>query len=197
MKPRRKLIVMGASLGGITAVSSIVNALPKDFPVPIAVVIHTATASLNLMDHMIQPFTGLPVRYAQDGDEIKAGHLYLAPPDHHLVIAEQNRFGLDGGPKIRDARPAADRLFESAAAVYGPAVIGVVLTGGDSDGTQGLRAIKAAGGITVVQDPATARQPSMPMTALADDSPDHCVAMDDLADLLISLVSTTTDHMAS
>jgi two-component system chemotaxis response regulator CheB len=80
MKPRHELVLMGASLGGITAVSSVVNALPKDFPAPIAVVIHTAASSLNLMDHMIQPFTGLPVHYAQDGDELKAGYLYLAPP---------------------------------------------------------------------------------------------------------------------
>lgn len=191
MKLDHELILMGASLGGITAVSSIANTLPKDFPVPIAVVIHTAASSLNLMDHMIQPFTGLPVHYARDGEEIKAGHLYLAPPEHHLVIKDRNRFGLDHGPKIKDSRPAADRLFESAAAVYGSAVIGVVLTGGDGDGTQGLRAIKAAGGVTVVQDPETAKQPGMPMSALADDQPDHCVLLDDLTNLLISLVSTT------
>jgi two-component system chemotaxis response regulator CheB len=109
------------------------------------------------------------------------------------VITQRNHFGLDGGPKIRDARPAADRLFESAPAVYGPAVIGVVLTGGDGDGTQGLRAIKAAGGVTVVQDPAIARRPRLPMTALADDSPDYCIPLDKMTNLLISLVSTTTD----
>lgn len=190
MKPEHELILIGASLGGITAVSSIANTLRKDFPVPIVVVIHTAAASLNLMDHMIQPFTGLPVCYASDGEELKAGNLYLAPPDHHLVLKDRNRLEFDDGPKIKDARSAADRLFESAAAVYGPAAIGVVLTGGDGDGTQGLRAIKAADGLTVVQDPMTARQPSMSMSALADDSPDHCVPLDDLTELLVSLVST-------
>jgi two-component system chemotaxis response regulator CheB len=189
MKPGHKLIVIGASLGGITAVSSIADTLPRDFPVAIVVVIHTAAASLDLMDPMIQPFTGLPVQYVSEDEEIKPGYLYLAPPDHHLVIKEKDQFGFEDGPKIKDSRPAVDRLFESAARVYGPAAIGVVLTGGDSDGTEGLRAIKAAGGITVVQDPTSARQPSMALSALTDDSPDYCVSLDDLAKLLISLIS--------
>ncbi|RZI60284.1 MAG: chemotaxis protein CheB, partial [Pseudomonas sp.] len=173
-----------------TAVSSMANTLPKDFPIPIAVVIHTTLASLNHMDDMIQPYTGLSVHYAYDGEELKAGHIYLAPPDQHLIIQEKYRLRLQDGPKVKDSRPAADRLFESAATVYGAAAIGIVLTGVDGDGAHGLRAIKAAGGITVVQDPATARQPSMPSSALAQDNPNYCVPLDDLSELLLLLVTS-------
>src|SRR5258706_5313299 len=164
MAPHRDMVVIGASRGGLHALSQLLGSLPRDFPAAILVVLHTGPASPRLLAEILGGRTALPVSYARDGDEIRPGHVYLAPPDRHLVVRSCGKLGLDAGPKVRHARPAADRLFQSAAEVYGPRVIGIVLTGGDHDGTDGLRAIKAAGGITMVQHPGEAKDPSMPQS---------------------------------
>ena len=117
------------------------------------------------------------VSYGIQYEEALPGHVYVAPPDRHLIVTRSGWLGLDAGAKVRHSRPAADRLFQSAAEFYGSRVVGVVLTGGDGDGTDGLRAIKAAGGLAIVQDPADATAPDMPMNALKGDHPDYCSSM--------------------
>lgn len=182
------LIVVGASQGGIDALSRIVSQLPADFPAAIAIVIHTHESSPRHLAKMLGSHTPLPVDYALDGGEIVVGHVVIAPPGTHLVVRPDRRFGLEHSDKVRFTRPAADRLFESAARVLGRRVIGVVLTGGDSDGTDGLQAVKRHGGVSVVQSPADSRAPSMPLSAIFHDSPDHIVILDEMGPLLVGLV---------
>jgi two-component system chemotaxis response regulator CheB len=120
--------------------------------------------------------------------ELRRGHVYIAPPDRHLTLTALETFHLDHGPKIDFHRPAADALFKSAAIAFGPRVIGVVLTGGDGDGTEGLKAMHATGGLSIVQDPSEALAPSMPRHAITGDHPDFVVKLADMADLICRLV---------
>jgi two-component system, chemotaxis family, protein-glutamate methylesterase/glutaminase len=116
--------------------------------------------------------------------------MYVAPPDRHLIVTRPGWLGLDAGAKVRHSRPAADRLFQSAAEFYGSRVVGVVLTGGDGDGTDGLRAIKREGGLAIVQDPADATAPDMPMNALKGDHPDYCLTLNKIGPMLVELAGS-------
>jgi two-component system chemotaxis response regulator CheB len=188
MKTARDAIVIGASLGGLQVLRKLVGSLPVDLPAAVIVVQHTAPDSPKLLAGLIGRYSALPVAYAGEGDKVRPGHVYLAQPDLHLMIEPPGIFRLNAGPKVRHSRPAADPLFQSAAAVYGQRLVGVVLTGGDGDGTDGLKAIGEAGGVCVVQNPSNATDPSMPMSALNGDPPDYCVSADELAALLVALV---------
>ena len=127
--------------------------------------------------------TRLSVSYGHKGDAIRHGHIYVAPPARHLVVASPGFLDLETGPKVQYCRPAADRLFQSAAAIYGSRVIGVVLTGGGSDGTAGLQAIKSAGGIAIIQNPREARAPGMPVSALMGNHPDISASLTEIGPL--------------
>ena len=188
MTQPRDIIVIGASLGGLEALTKLANGLPSDFPAAILIVLHTSLQSPRMLARIVGPHTPLSVDYAEQGGNILPGHVLFAPPGLHMVVIDEGFVGLQAGPKVHQTRPAADVLFQSAAEVYGPRVIGVVLTGGDSDGTNGLRAIKAAGGLCVVQEPDEAADPSMPLSALYGDHPDHVVSLDEMAGLLTRLV---------
>jgi two-component system, chemotaxis family, protein-glutamate methylesterase/glutaminase len=184
----RNIIVVGASAGGLEALRRVIGAFPPAFPASVMVVLHTAPQSPRLLAEIIGEYASIPVAYGTLNEEVFPGHLYLAPPDHHLIVTRSGRLSLDAGAKVRHSRPAADRLFISAAEFYGPRVIGVVLTGGDGDGTDGLRAIKKAGGLAIVQDPAEAAAPDMPMNALKQSQPDYCLALDEIGPKLIEFV---------
>jgi two-component system chemotaxis response regulator CheB len=181
------IVVIGASRGGLEAISTIARSLAPDLPVGIVAVLHTAPDSPMILDEIIGARAAMPVAYATEGASILPGHIYLAPPDRHLVVVARGLLGLEAGPKVRHSRPAADRLFESAAEAYGDRVIGVVLTGADGDGTAGLRAIHAVGGIGVVQDPDDAYDPGMPRSALRADDPDYSVRLENMGVLLTTL----------
>jgi two-component system, chemotaxis family, protein-glutamate methylesterase/glutaminase len=124
--------------------------------------------------------TRLPASFAQPDIPIRSGRIYVAPPDHHMLL-ETGCIRLSQGPKVRGTRPAVDPLFQSAATAYGEQVVGVILSGADSDGAAGLRAIQAAGGLVLVQRPDDAAVPSMPLAAIIKDHPDACLPVDDLA----------------
>lgn len=149
--------------------------------------LHIAPTSPNLLAAIVDRAGPLPAELAQPGMLLEAGRLYLAPADHHLLV-EPGRLQIARGPKENRTRPAIDPLFRSAAQVYGPRVIGVVLTGGLDDGTAGLWAIKQLGGIAVVQDPTDAFEASMPQNALQHVTVDHRVQLDQMAPLLNRLV---------
>jgi two-component system, chemotaxis family, protein-glutamate methylesterase/glutaminase len=187
MDPCRDLIVIGTSLGGIKALSLLASSLGRDFPGALLVVLHTGPGSPMMLDRIIQRNTTLSVAYARNGDSIRAGHMYIAPPDRHLVVNSDKTLHLDSGPKLHRMRPAADRLFETAAEYYGPRVAGVVLTGVGVDGTLGLQKIRLAGGIGIVQHPAQAEAPGMPMSALDGDHPSFSVSVAELGPLLKEL----------
>ena len=183
--------MIGASLGGLDAVCEITADLPADLPAALLVVLHTYASSPRVVADLAQRCSPLAAVYAEDGFEIQAGQVYFAPPDRHLSVAPPGVCRLSGGPKVGHHRPAADVLFESAAHTFGPRVIGMVLTGGDGDGTIGARAIKASGGVMIVQDPIEARAPGMPVHAIKDDHPDFVVSLIDMPALLLRLTSRT------
>jgi two-component system chemotaxis response regulator CheB len=187
---RPRLIVVGASIGGVVALRSLVRHLPRELLAPVLVVLHVGS-NPSVLPELLAAKSALPCRHAVDGEPLRDGHLLVAPPDHHLLV-EGNLVRLSRGPKEHHTRPAIDPLFRSAALARGEGVIGVVLSGLLDDGTAGLQAIKARGGIAIVQDPADAVEPSMPMSALKYVRVDHCVSIERLAPLLAELAARAT-----
>ena len=184
----KHLVVVGASAGGIEALRELAAGLPASFPAPIAIVLHTSPDSPGVLHEILSRSGPLPAVSARNGDRLRPGRIYIAPPDFHLLI-EPGVLRITKGPRENRFRPAIDPLFRSAAQVYGPATIGVVLTGNLDDGTAGLYAIKQMGGVTVVQDPHDAMFPSMPRHAIDAVKVDHIVALGELAPLLTTLTS--------
>ena len=179
------VIVIGTSAGGVEAVRSLAAALSADFPAPVFVVLHIG-AHKSELPWLLNQTGPLRAVHPKDGDPIHPGQIYVAPPDHHMLV-KPGCIRLTKGPRENWARPAIDPLFRSAARSYGADVIGVVLTGGLNDGTAGLYEIKQAGGTTVVQDPADAVNPSMPRSALEHVAVDHCLKLALLPGLLSRL----------
>jgi two-component system chemotaxis response regulator CheB len=188
----KQLVVIGASAGGIEALRTIAAGLPADFPAPICVVVHTAPQSPGVLDAIISRAGVLRATNAISGERLKPGHIYVAPPDFHLVV-EPGLVRVTKGPRENRFRPAIDPLFRSAAQVYGPGAIGVILTGSLDDGVDGLAAIKQLGGIAIVQDPAEALFPSMPRTALNLVDVDHVLPLEAVAPMLARLTSVPVE----
>ncbi|HEY1304658.1 MAG TPA: chemotaxis protein CheB [Vicinamibacterales bacterium] len=183
---RSRLVVIGGSAGGIEALRTLASNLPEDFSAPICVVLHTAPDSPGLLPSILARSGALPAEHATSGVRMQPGHFYVAPPDHHLMI-EPGALQLTKGPRENRFRPAIDPLFRSAAQTYGPAVIGVLVSGGLDDGTAGLHSIKRLGGATVIQDPGEALYPSMPANAARHVAIDYCVPMAEMGPLLTQL----------
>ena len=182
-----RIIVIGASAGGVPALQRLVEDLPSSLPAPVLVVLHVGAHS-SVLPELLAAKGALPAAHAQHGQELEPGRIYVAPPDHHMLVAD-DRICLNRGAKEHHSRPAIDPLFLSAALSRGADVIGVILTGRLDDGTFGLQAVKRCGGVTVVQDPADAFEPSMPRSALENVEVDHCVHLTDMGPLLSSLAS--------
>ena len=183
---KRDIIVIGASSGGIEALRTIVSELPKDFPAAMFVVVHTGPDSPGILHQILTRAGNVEAIDPADGEQIVPGRIYVAPPDLHLLV-EPGNVCLSRGPKENRFRPAIDPLFRSAARVYGPRVIGVILSGSLDDGTAGLWAVKKLGGIAIVQDPNDALFPSMPANALQYVSVDYSVPLKQVAPLLVDL----------
>ena len=184
-------MVIGASRGGVEALKGIVAALPPSLQSTLLIVLHISPTHASLLPDVLSRAGPLPAEHGRDGTRIERGRIYVAPPDHHMTVGPIGFIRLDQGPKENHTRPAADPLFRSAASVYGSRVIGIILTGGGSDGTQGLIAIEQAGGLAIVQDPGDARDPSMPMSALLDDNPDLCLPLSEIPGVIIRLSSVS------
>ncbi|MBW8769839.1 MAG: chemotaxis protein CheB [Gemmatimonadetes bacterium] len=185
--PRRDVIVVGGSAGAIEALKATLAGLPKDLAAAVLVVVHIAPASPARLAEILQRGCALPVRSASGDEPLETGRVYVAPPDRHLIV-EAGRVRLTGAPRENHSRPAIDPLFRSAALVYGPRVIGVVVSGRLDDGTAGLWAVKERGGIAIVQDPDDAAHPDMPRNALQYTVADHIVRAVDMGPLLARLV---------
>ena len=194
MGPGHDIIVIGASSGGVDALSRVIRHLPAELPAAVFVVLHLAADRTSALPAILSRQGRLPVVQAADGEPIVPGRVYVAPPDHHLVV-EPGRIALTSGPRENRVRPAIDVLFRSAAAAYPGRTIGVVLTGQLDDGAAGLAAIKASGGITVVQDPAEAQAPSMPRAALDATAVDHIAPVDQIGELLGRLLAASLDPL--
>jgi two-component system chemotaxis response regulator CheB len=187
-----RIVVVGTSSGGIEALRTIVAALPEDFPVAVCVVMHTAPEAPGVLPDILGRASRLVAVHPRDGERLKAGRIYVAPPDYHLVL-EPGRLRVTKGPKENRFRPAIDPLFRSAAQVFGPGAIGVILTGSLDDGTSGLDVIKRLGGIAIVQDPEDALYPSMPRSAIAHVTVDHVVQLGEIAPLLTDLTNPSQE----
>ncbi len=181
--PGHDIIVVGASAGGVEALTEIVSTLPRKLSAAVFIVLHIPAQSPSLLPHILKRFTSLEAVHPQDGARIEHGYIYVAPPDHHMLI-EQGKVRIVRGPKENRHRPAVDPLFRSAANVYGSRVVGVVLTGSLDDGTAGLLAVKRCGGIAVVQDPNEALYPGMPISALENVEINYTLPLADIGPLL-------------
>jgi two-component system chemotaxis response regulator CheB len=185
----RDLIVIGGSAGGIEALKEIVARLPADFPAAVLVVLHTSGSWPGLLPKILGRATVLHVSHPADGTPMRAGHIYIAPPDYHMLV-KGNVLRVLRGPRENLHRPAIDPLFRSAAVARGARVIGVIVTGMLDDGTSGLVVVKARGGTAIVQDPATAMFAPMPGHAL-EQVPDALVLpVEKIGDELVRLVRT-------
>src|SRR5438552_117454 len=180
-----EIIAIGASQGGVHALKALVERLPKNFRTPILVVLHIGAAR-SVLPAILNARGGPTASHPADGELIRDGHIFVAPPDHHMLVAD-GHIRLSGGARENWARPAIDPLFRSVARNHGAGVIGVILSGALNDGTAGLYDIKQRGGMTIVQDPADAEAPSMPQSALHNVSVDYCLPLSEIAPLLTRL----------
>lgn len=182
-------IVIGASAGGFEALVEVAARLPSYVPASLLVVLHVGAHRSSLPERLaaVGP---LPAHHAEHGEPLLPGRFYIAPPDRHLLIGEDSKALVVKGPKENFARPAIDPLFRSAALTRGSRVIGTILTGMLDDGTAGLRAVQDCGGVTMVQDPATARAPDMPANAMQRVQPDYVLPLAEIAPKLALLAGS-------
>ena len=190
------VVVIGASAGGVEALVSLVHALPSDLDAAVFVVLHVAPEGTSVLADILRRAGPLPAEQARQDDQVRPGRILVAPPDHHLRVARQGVL-LDHGPRETGHRPAVDALFRSAAAAYGPRVIGVVLSGSRDDGASGLAAIKAAGGIAMAQSPQDALYPSMPQAAIDQVQMDAVGSCQELAALIGAAVGSSSSALSS
>ena len=183
-----EIVVVGTSPGGSMALATVLSGLQKGFPLPVAVVQHHEKDSDGRLRAALQPYCRLTVLEAEDKERILPGRVYLAPPDHHLLV-EDGRFALSVDGPTSHARPSVDALFKSAADAYGEDVVGVILTGANPDGARGASRIREGGGLVLVQDPATAENSSMPEAVIAAGAADRVLPLRKIAPLLTGLCS--------
>ena len=184
---RPRVIVVGASAGGVQALQTLVGGLPRNLRAAIFMVLHTRTEDGGHLADILSRNGNMAAANALNGSPVTPGRIYVARPNLHLTL-RSDRMWLTRGPTVNLHRPAVDPLFQSAAQAYGSRVIGVLLTGYQDDGTAGLAAIKNCGGIAVVQDPNEAYAPDMPRNALRHVEVDHCLPLKEIAPLLVDLV---------
>jgi two-component system, chemotaxis family, protein-glutamate methylesterase/glutaminase len=185
---RFELIAVGASLGGLQAVETLLSGLPQDFPVPVAVVQHRRADAGDRLRVILQRHTTLRVREPHDKEAVLPGRVYLAPPDYHLLV-EGTAFTLSTEGPVSYARPSIDVLLDSASDAYGAGLIGVILTGANHDGAYGAKRVKERGGLVLVQDPATAESAVMPRAAISATQVDYVLPLPEIAPCLVNLCS--------
>ena len=174
-RPQAEAVVIGSSAGAIEALSIILPALPRDYSLPVLVVVHVPPDKKSLMADLFQVRCQIEVREAEDKETIRGGTVYFAPPDYHLLVEPDRRLSLSSEEPVLYSRPSIDVLFETAVDAYGAGLIGIVLTGANSDGSKGLRAVQDAGGTVLVQQPDQAYASAMPQSSL-DACPGAMVA---------------------
>jgi two-component system chemotaxis response regulator CheB len=187
MKPA--LIVIGTSLGGLNALTTLLSQLPPEFNVPVAIVQHRSPVIDGSLVNLLNARSALRIVDAEDKMPLRPHYAYLAPADYHLLIEAPGVVALSTDAHVRSARPSIDVLFESAAQVYGPSVIGIVMTGASADGAEGLRAIAGRGGVAIVEDPASAECAVMPQAAIAATPTATVLSLRQIADYVAALAS--------
>jgi two-component system chemotaxis response regulator CheB len=183
------LVTIGASWGGLLAIQKVLDALPDRFPTPIAIAQHRAADSRSgALSRLLSLRSRLEVCEVGDKDPIEPGRVYVAPADYHLLV-EPDGFALSLDGHVQHSRPSIDVLFDSAADTFGDRLIGVILTGANADGAYGLQRVKRRGGVTIVQDPASAEKREMPAAAIATGAADHVVPLEAIGPKLVELAA--------
>jgi two-component system chemotaxis response regulator CheB len=183
-----RAIVIGASAGGLSALSVILGDLPAAYAVPVIVVQHRAKDQKNLLEEVLQSRCRIPVKQADEKEKIAPGKVYIAPPDYHLLIESDCTFSLNADDYVQYSRPSIDVLFESAAQVYAQELAAIILTGANRDGAKGLMAVKRRGGLTIAQAPADAEYPAMPKAAIDEGAAALVMGCGEIKDFLLSSV---------
>ena len=180
-------IVIGVSSGGMNAMNILFSLLPKDFNTPIIIVQHISARSNNQWITLLNDNTNLCIKEVDEKEKIEKGTIYFAAPNYHLMIEQNKTFSLTVDERVNFARPSIDVLFESAAEAYKDKLIGVVLTGSNTDGTNGIKRIQECGGLTIIQDPDSAESSYMPASAITAIKPDYILSLEEIIKLLIKI----------
>ena len=188
-----KAIVIGTSYGGLEALKTLLSKLGPGFPIPVIIVLHIGDHNNETFVNYMDSLCDLKVKEAESHEKINRGFVYFAPPNYHLLVESDFTFSLTTDEKHNFSRPSIDILFESAAWVYSHSLIGVVLTGANSDGAHGLKMIKDFGGMTIVENPCTAISPAMPRAALKIAKPEFQLQIENISDKLIELAQMGRD----
>jgi len=193
-EPARRVIAMAASAGGLHALSVILGGLPSDFPAAIAIVMHLSPVHKSLLAEILSSRSQLDVHQAKTGDMLCHSSVFVAPPNHHMSVVIGGRIELSSSnaEKVHYARPSAEPLFASVAAIYQKHAIAVVLTGGDGDGSFGVQIIKDHGGMVIAQNRPTSQDFSMPETSIKTGDVDFVLPLDEIAPMLIELVGVSS-----
>lgn len=187
VEAQTRAVIVGASAGAIQALSVILPGLPADYPMPVLVVVHVPSDGDSLLAPLFQAKCRMTVKEAEDKEPLAAGTIYFAPSDYHLLVEPDFTLSLSADEPVLHSRPSVDVLFDSAADAFGSGAIGVILTGANQDGAEGMAAICAAGGQALVEDPATAFAPAMPDAALARCPQAKPMSLADMATYLVEL----------
>jgi two-component system, chemotaxis family, protein-glutamate methylesterase/glutaminase len=185
---RYDAVAIGVSAGGLAALTRILGVLPANYPLPIIVVQHRSRDERFLLEEVLQVKCAIKIRQAEEKEAILPGAVYLAPPDYHLLIEKDHTFSLSYDALVNYSRPSIDVLFESAADVYRKKLLGIILTGANSDGSVGMKMISKHGGYTIAEDPVSAEYPEMPAAAIRTGSIQKTTDLDGIARYLLDLV---------
>lgn len=180
-------IVIGVSSGGLNAMKYMFSFLPKSFKIPIVIVQHLSPRTDGHWIKILNEKSNIVIKEADEKEKILPGFVYIAPPNYHLLIEKDYSFSLTIDERVNFARPSIDVFFESAAEVYNKSLIGIILTGSNNDGSKGIKRIKECGGLTIIQDPATAESPFMPASALKTIKPDYILSLEEIIKLLVKI----------
>ena len=189
---RQHLVVIGASAGGVEALRQVVERLPRDLPAAVIAVLHLPAGGTSVLPSILDRAGPLRARPVADGEELVPGTIYVAVPDCHVEV-DDGRMRVQGGPRENGHRPAIDPLFRSAAHSRDGRTLGVILSGALDDGARGLRAIKANGGMTIVQDPETALHPGMPRSAIRYVAPDRVLTPQQIAAAIVAFANGASE----
>jgi two-component system, chemotaxis family, protein-glutamate methylesterase/glutaminase len=187
LQGRIEAVVIGASAGGIEALTVILPKLPAALTAALFIVVHVPRERPSLLVEIFRNRCALPVREAEDKEPVEPGTVYFAPPDYHLLLEKDRQIALSTDEPVHYSRPSIDVLFESAADVYGERLLGIILTGANEDGAAGLHAVHRAGGVTAVQKPESAKVPLMVVSALQRSPADFVLSLEEIAELLMVL----------
>ena len=197
MKEPKFIVVVGASAGGMNALSELVAQFKDGMEIAVFIVMHLSrTAISDFLVHRLQPHSSFKCEIGKEDAPIESGHIYVGGPNQHLLV-KKNKIVLGRGPGENRWRPSIDVLFRSAAAAYSTRVIGVVLTGYLDDGTTGMSAIKRSGGTCIVQDPNEAEYPDMPMSVLNNMEVDYCISLSEMGDAIFDIIQTEPEEISA